>query len=438
MINHLKPTHYRTNSGKLVLAIQVVILAMIGLIITASAAVSVKKAIISIGSVRLTPSIATIQHPTGGVLNKIFIRDGQTVVKNQPLFKLDTSRQSAQLDTLNKNIAASKAAIYRMKLQIENVDQFSMGSLQLPDSVPIKDQYKILETERLIFNSWLNARLERENVFLTQISAIESRMNDASSQLKITKQQHKILNQQIQKRRPAVQKGIIARTVLEGLEQRLLDQESRALQIQSAINNDQSEIIAISKNSNAQIAQENAVLSETQRAEIQRLDMMMSQKKEIENEIRLAMPLAPISGVVMGLVEKQRKTAIAGSEVIARIVPEDARPFIQVKVAANEVDNISKLKSVRVTFGFDEPVKMQHLKARVSRIDPDVQTDPETGQQNYLVDISFDPDQVRQDIIPGMPVEVGFVFDQGTLIWSLFEPFTDAYRKTFDVSELEG
>jgi multidrug efflux pump subunit AcrA (membrane-fusion protein) len=81
-----------------------------------------ESAAIAIGSVSLDTNRKTVQHLEGGIVEKIFVREGQTIEKDQVLIQLDTTQPRGRIDLLKAKIKSAEAQLKLLRSEIETVD----------------------------------------------------------------------------------------------------------------------------------------------------------------------------------------------------------------------------------------------------------------------------------------------------------------------------
>ena len=84
----------------------------------------------------------TMQHLEGGIIEAIYVKDGDKVKKEQILMKLSDVQVKAQLDILNAQYQDSIALLARLKAQRDSLKQIEFPK-ELHDADSIKNQMNI-------------------------------------------------------------------------------------------------------------------------------------------------------------------------------------------------------------------------------------------------------------------------------------------------------
>ena len=82
-----------------------------------------------------------------------------------------------------------------------------------------------------------------------------------------------------------------------------------------------------------------------------------------------------------------------------------------------------------------DPRSTPKLAGQVTRVSPNVVTDPQTGQRFYRVDLSVPETEIARlgavEIVPGMPVEAYLETGDRSVLTYLVQPLTDQLRRAF-------
>ena len=107
------------------------------------------------GKVIPAKKIQTIQNLDGGVISEILVQEGDHVVKNQPLMKIDTTRFQASLEENKENLLSLLAKKTRLQAELKYKLNDKMPKLKFPKELKYSDSvYK--QTEIRLLKSRIN------------------------------------------------------------------------------------------------------------------------------------------------------------------------------------------------------------------------------------------------------------------------------------------
>ncbi|RWB23944.1 biotin/lipoyl-binding protein, partial [Mesorhizobium sp.] len=75
-------------------------------------------------------SVKKVQHPTGGVVGQIFVREGDAVTADQVLIRLDETITRANLAIVTKSLDEFEARLARLEAERDGHD-----SIEFPSSL---------------------------------------------------------------------------------------------------------------------------------------------------------------------------------------------------------------------------------------------------------------------------------------------------------------
>ncbi|MCG8560131.1 MAG: biotin/lipoyl-binding protein, partial [Hyphomicrobiales bacterium] len=82
-----------------------------------AAATSLAGAVVSSGTFVVDSNVKKVQHPTGGVVGEILVRDGDRVAAGDVLMRLDATQTRAQLAIVTKRLDEMTANLARLEAE---------------------------------------------------------------------------------------------------------------------------------------------------------------------------------------------------------------------------------------------------------------------------------------------------------------------------------
>ena len=83
-------------------------------------------AVVAPGNLVVQSNVKTIQHPTGGVVAEIKVRDGMHVDAGDLLVRLDATQTQANLQMVNKQLDGLRARIARLVAERDETDRLEI------------------------------------------------------------------------------------------------------------------------------------------------------------------------------------------------------------------------------------------------------------------------------------------------------------------------
>lgn len=144
---------------------------------------------------------------------------------------------------------------------------------------------------------------------------------------------------------------------------------------------------------------------------------------------------APIAGTVNELNIHTIGGVITPAEVLATIVPKDAKLKVEVMLQPTSIDQVAAGRPARLRLTALNQRTTPELIGTVLHVSPATTRDAASGQLYYKGDIDILPGELAKmgdsRLIPGMPVEVYVTTSERTALSYLVKPITDQFSKAF-------
>ncbi len=206
-ISHLLMSERLSESGspKIIIASMLAICFVIVLLLLWSGFSDIDEVATGIGEIVPIEQIIPVQHLDGGIVYKVFVKDGDTVKKDQPLFKLNPEPNTSDLQRLQKRQNSLEISIYRLQSQLggkdisdndimniityKNINEPALMKMEISNA----EQYQDQELKQAEYNrAQLASRLEQEKMNLKnaqdQIYHLEERKKVIEDQLQMYNQ----------------------------------------------------------------------------------------------------------------------------------------------------------------------------------------------------------------------------------------------------------
>lgn len=406
-----------------------------GIFVFWSALAPLNSAAVAVGSVILDSNKKTIQHLEGGIVDEIYVREGDFVEKNQPLIRLDETAAKARYDLLKSQFISFKTAEARLIAERDGAENivFSKELLALePKSAVVREN---LDSQRRLFDSRRRNTEGKISVIYQKIEQSKREIQGLEAQQASTTEQIRLIRDEL-----AGVRKLYAN-------QNISKQRLRALEREEAnLTGQRGEYIAgISRAEQAIAEGEIEVLNlrnDFQKEVVEELREAQTQLADLEERIRASADTfqrivvsAPLSGTVVDLKVHTVGGVIAPGEKILDIVPQDDKLIIEAKVHPQDIDVVRAGLVARVRLSAYKTRTVPPVDGIVRHVSADRFTDDRTGQSYYLARIEIDDDELRPlqnvELYPGMPADVLIVTGERTLLSYLFSPITESFSKAF-------
>lgn len=415
----------------LALAIAVVLIGGIG---TWSAVTKIAGAVMASGSLVVQSDVKKVQHPTGGIVKALLVRDGDHVKAGQILIRLDDTQTKANLAIIRR--ALDELAAQRARLEAE---QAGAGAIDFPQSLLDRrddpEVARVLKGEENLFESRRNAmrgqkaQLEERIAQLRQqidgLVAVEAAKSDEialndkelASVMTLWKQNLVPISKVTAVERDAAQlkgdKGQLLASQAEA-KGRIAEMELQIIQLDKDQQSEDGKALADIRGKNSELVErEVAALDQLNRIDIR----------------------SPQDGFVHELSVHTVGGVIAPGEQIMLIVPAADNLIVEAKVAPHDIEQVHLEQKAILRFSSFDQRTTPELNGVVRFVSPDIVADPKSGAAYYVVRIGVPPQELSRlghvTLIPGMPVEIFVQTEERTVLSYLVKPLRDQIMRAF-------
>lgn len=389
-------------------------------------------AVLSQGTVVVDSSVKKVQHPTGGIVGELNVREGDKVNAGDILLSLDSTATRANLQVIVKQLQELEMRQARLKAERDNLTTLvvpsGLGALQaLPE---VSD---IIAGERALFNSRISGRSARKSQLRERMQQMQQEISGYTLQLEAKKREIEVVTTELQGLQYLAEKNLVQISRVNLLRRELAKLEGDAGQY------------------TAQVAQAQGRISETEmlllqvdqdlRTEIVK-DLRESQGKEnelverrvaAEDLLRRIDLRAPQQGVVHQLAVHTVGGVITQGEVLMLIVPEGDRLVVEARVAQQDIEQVHTGQDAILRMTAFNMRTTPEIIGTVDRIAADLSRDPQTGMPFFTIRVSIPDRELSKlgagKLLPGMGVDVQFKTQERTALSYFVKPLADQMAK---------
>ncbi|WP_103734830.1 HlyD family type I secretion periplasmic adaptor subunit [Pseudomonas sp. GZJR-8] len=377
------------------------------------------------GKVMVSGHRKTVQHPAGGIVERIEVRDGDRVRAGQVLLRLKETPLRGQMQSLRSQYLASLASEARLSAESEGLPAIAFG----PELQADPDVANTLTLQRQLFQSRAQALATEQAGLRETIAGFEAQLRGTRASQASKVQQRAALNEQLQGLRELARDGYIPRN-------RLLDSERLYAQIDGAIAEDFGRIGQLQRQvlelrlRIRQLGEDFQKDLRTQLAETRtRSEDLRNRLASAEFELANSLVRAPASGVVVGLQVYTEGGVIKPGEALMDIVPQGEPLWVEARVPVQMIDKVHPGLPVELMFSAFNQSTTPRVTGEVTLVSADRQVDERTDEPYYTLRAQVSAAGMQQldgvQIRPGMPVETFVKTGERSMLNYLFKPLLD-------------
>ena len=382
----------------------------------------------AIGEITPSSPVREIAHLEGGIVSIKAVEVGDVVDIGTELVQL--SRQSADdnFARFSARQAELQIRIERLRAQADDrLPDFSMFNKNWPTLV--SEHRKIFSSAVDQFSSEIEALKSQEISTEAELRSAKVAQKEANEQLKLASEQFKIQNDLIEDGFTSKQALLEAKSVLSVSRSSLANATARHEEAKRARN----ALLIEKERKNAEY--KNAVAEEKAKAVAELLELEQSLLISEDRDSRLSIR-SPIVGIVNSLSVSGAGDLVRPGEVVAEIVPIDAKMIAEVRIPTKDIGHVKLQQNAEITITtFD---KKQHgtLTGKISNISADSHIDERTGEKFYRAEIQLSPANQREEklakkVLPGMEISVRIITNSRSIVAYLLKPVARSVETAF-------
>jgi HlyD family secretion protein len=391
-------------------------------------------AVVVPGNLVVQSNVKTIQHPTGGVVAEIAIRNGMRVGVGDLLVRLDATQAQASLQMVSKQLDEVRARIARLIAERDGLPRLQV-SAELAARLGEDTVKTLLASEESLFKARANARRSQIDLLQSRVSQLGEEITGLDAQVASKTKQLELIAGELSGVQELYDKRLVPLTRLTSLQRESARIEGERGQLMSAIAETKSkigeaqlQIVRLDQDFRTDVVKE---LGETQGKENELVERSVAARDLLDRiEIR-----APASGVIHQLSAHTIGGVIRAGDAIMEVVPDTDDLQIEARMQPSDIDQVRTGQTAFVRFSaFNQRVTPQ-LTGVVSYVSADTSRDQQTNASYFTVRVMLPEDERRRlaglQLVSGMPAEVFMQTGSRTMMSYLLKPITDQFQRAF-------
>jgi HlyD family secretion protein len=424
----------RRSMRRHVIAAAVVILVLVVGVGGWGATAVISGAVVAPGSLVVDSNVKKVQHPTGGIVGELPVRDGDRVHAGDIVVRLDETVTRANLAIVSKGLDELRARKARLESERDGWDTIVFPA-QLVARASDPDLAAAMDSERKLFNLRKTARNGQKAQLQERITQLGEEITGLTAQQNSKAKEITLVERELIGVRDLWNKNLIQLNRLTALEREAarLDGErgqlvAAAAQAKGKVAETALQILQIDQDLASEVAKELRDVDG-------KIGEFIERKVTAEDQLKRIDIRAPQDGTVFQLAVHTVGGVITAGDPIMLIVPEADNLSVEVKVNPQDIDQLQLNQKAILRFSAFNARTTPEIEGIVTRISADTSTDQRTGQTYYTIRISMPAEQIERlgnvKLLPGMPVEAFVQTGDRTMLSYLMKPLHDQVMRAF-------
>ena len=391
-------------------------------------------AVIAQGTLVVDTNSKKVQHPTGGVVAELNVRDGDQVKLGDVVIRLDDTQTRANLQIVAKGLDELMARRAREEAELEG-DQAVAFPKELVARQDDPEVARIVRGESKLFETRRSSREGLKAQLTERVSQSQEEITGLTAQVASKEKQIEWIQQELEGVRDLWAKKLVQFNRVTSLEreQARLDGERGQLiasiaQAKGKISETRIQILQIDQDMRTEVGKDLAEIRAKSAELIEKRVAAEDQLKRID--IR-----APQNGMVHQLDVHTVGGVVSAGQQIMLIVPAADKLIVEAKVQPQDIDQVRIGQAAVMRFSNFNSRTTPEVNGEVTVVSADVTQDQRTGISYYTVRLVVTPAEFARlgehKLQPGMPVEVFIQTTVRTVVSYFVRPFQDQIAKAF-------
>ncbi len=391
-------------------------------------------AVIAPGKMVVDSNVKKVQHPTGGVVGDLRVKDGDRVKKGDIVVRLDETQARTSLAIVTKALDEMEGRQARLEAERDGADKVTFPA----DFVARKDEPDVAQamaSEQRLFELRRSAREGQRQQLVEQIDQLKQQIAGNDEQIAAKTKEIDWNSQELGGVRGLWKDKLVPFSRVTTLERdnARLHGERGALtasiaQAKGRIAEIQLKILQIDEDLRTEVGKELAEIR-GKRAEL------TERRVAAEDQLKRIDLVAPQDGTIFQRAVHTVGGVIQAGEVLMLVVPDADELIIEAKVSPQDIDQIHAGQAAVVQFGAFNRRTTPELNGEVIGIGADITTDDKKNESYYAVRIRIsDKEMARLEGLQpmaGMPVEVFIKTSPRTVVSYLTKPLREQFERAF-------
>ncbi len=400
-----------------------------------AATAKLASAIIAGGQVVVASNVKHVQHPDGGIVGAIDVKDGDKVVAGQELVRLDETLVAANRALIDGEIIANEARLARLVAERDDAT-----ALEVPDELVKRQNDPLvkdaLEAEKRMFGARRETMKGQVNRLEERRHQLEQQIDGLNAQREAKEGEISLIDEELEVLGGLYDRGRTTRDKIVNLKRNRMRLEGERGDLVSQV--------AIAKGRIAETELEILQLTTDQRektfGEISEIRPEIANLKErraaADFQLRQMNITAPVDGTVFELMVHTVGGVIKPGETILSIVPEADVLVVEAKLAPTDVDQVHVGQDAQVALHAFDARTTPQLKGKVAFVAAEASEDQRTGLTYYQVRVTLNEGELSRlpddlALLPGMPAEVFIATGSQTVANYLIRPLVNQIRRAW-------
>ncbi|MEL6748909.1 MAG: HlyD family type I secretion periplasmic adaptor subunit [Pseudomonadota bacterium] len=411
-----------------------VVLFFIGGLVFWGLTTEIDSAVIATGKVIVEARPQTLQHDDGGLVKRLYKREGETVQAGEVVLQFDDESFLSIRESLERQLYLNTLSLARVKQELVEKDAFVLPVIEFDHELSEVYIAEIAQQQSDLYHE--NKRHHKQS-----LQQIRNGLREARYELVARRKQKAAIQRQVdlaQEELKSVKKlegqNISSKSHRRDVETGHASLLSDLYELSAEINQARAKITQLTTQQNTYQAERRVKLLR-ELAELEdKANKLSEDHSTIKVKLERTLVRAPMAGVIADMKTYTEGGYVPPGYVIATVIPQDSPFVIQGHILPHEIDRVIFDQEVTISLPNFNAKITPKFTGRINKISAISIIDEQLQTEHYPVEVFFDIDLVpkilRERFISGLPVELYINTGSRPPLYYLFKPFVDFFDRS--------
>ena len=376
-------------------------------------------AAVAVGKINVVSNKKIIQHLEGGVVDKIFVKDGDVVKAGDPLVEIKNAALQSEMSIVRADFLRTSVIVSRLEAQKDDATE-----VKFSDEIKQIEGYKeAIDGQLSIFNAQKKLLDEEKSILKQRIKQLENQIKGANAIVSAKQDRIKSLNEEIREWERLFKEQLADKV-------RLRDLKAEIARLNVQVTETQAQIILRDRTFKED------VLKKLEDAKTRLVDLQQ-RYNALKDQSERTIVKSPVEGSVVELAFHTIGGVIRPGERIMSIVPDETDYVVEARLNVVDIDTVHVGQLADIRFSAFQHKQSFVMEGKVTYVSADSIQD-NAGHSFYDIKAELTEDGMKNFkrngffIVPGMPVEVMIKTGDRTMLEYVLKPFIDMFKRAFN------
>ncbi len=367
-----------------------------------------------------------VAHHAGGIIERIVVKEGQRVEKDQVLLTLDETQSTSALKAAELQWWTALATEARLEAELTQ-----RATLEIPEILRSEgdnpDLQSILETQRGVLRSRRSAAAGEIRLIRGSQRGLETQLDSLQTLKSSRERQVALFSDQMASANALHLQGYVSKNQTLEIERQLNEVQSRQSEDLANINGIQARLAEL-KMRESQFYIDLRRETEAELADVRRELGALAERVAMLRDVNQRQVIrAPVSGTVVALAVTTVGGVIKPGDRVLDIVPDGDDLIVEARVDPRYVDRVRVGLPADLRFdAYMSSIQQPMVTGDVKVVSADAMHDERTGMAFYKIRVGIPSAEIKRlsglKMQPGMPCTVMIKTGERSLLAYLMQP----------------